>query len=596
MYLNRIKHWVRENAVGYNPSNRFDISETLIPVCDESSPWRLQKAIENNFFLNLFRKMPGSADHELTFAKFLDREEKNKKINFFLRNGSFSGDAEHVLDLWIKHTRDLLCVDPIPLGSLTTGATTHSKKGDSQFSRFTTTGITRSLSDFLQGEPVLPCDYPWVETVFDLGSNAEVIDKDGNIGRLIHPEPAANMFYQRGYGLQIADLYRKRGYNIPLLPDKHIALAKRASIDKSLATIDLSNGNLNLPTELVRKVLPPLWFDHLNAARSHVTVYKGKPYTLETFVTAGNGFCFELESVLFFTLVTAICRYRGHKGPVSVYGDDILCPDAAYDDVTRCMQAFGMDINDKKSFHGSSPFRESCGGDFINGIPCRPVFIKSTLEDIGDVVVLHNQCFERFGGQFCPPLIRRFMVFLRSIIFSESKVGFGPSYIEGCVHTDYHRFYGNRTQVRKRLPNSTDNLGRQVAGKGRKGRELFYKVASYGLLPGLGGSIFVDRKPRNFCGPIHQYWRYASFQIGGTAFQCARVSTLKGYVDERNPLSVFDLDIPVSIKYSTVLRRKKFDNARHADKITSLYKLLKSLHQEQLDVMSESSAFLNFSF
>lgn len=568
MYMNIVQHYVKYNATGFIPSNRFNPHENYQLV--KSNPYYLtpsmKRMISNNFFINLFRKLPGTADHDLTMQIFLDREEKNRKINISLRNSVLKGDLGKVVSRWSHEVHKILHEDPLPVGSLTMGATTHSKKGHGAFDRFLNAGITSDLENFLATQPVIDCDVPWIKTVSDIGSDCRIIDKDGIKGRLIHPEPACNMFYQRGYGLQLSSLYAKAGRNIPDLPARHVELARQSSIDLSLCTIDLSGGNLNLPTELVRLVLPQEWFVHLDAARSKVTTYNGCAISLETFTTAGNGFCFELESILFYALVRAICYLRGHKGIVSVYGDDIICPDSAYKDVASCMGALGFDINHEKSFHGDVPFRESCGGDFFRGYPVRPVFCRTLLEDIGDVITLHNQCWERFSGLSQVKSIRDFQIFLRSIIFANSDYDFGPSHVPGCVHSD---FFFNETPkrllCRVKGPSSKMNLGKQVAGTGRRGRELYFKLSMQSYLQGLGGHVVKHKLPKNLHGPIQQTWQHLPFKTGEAVYGDVRSYRCSSLVDENSPLSVFNLgSIPVRIKYASPSRFAEQDKASHA--------------------------------
>lgn len=238
------------------------------------------------------------------------------------------------------------------------------------------------------------------------GNRFTTVPKQADKDRGICIEPLGNLFVQLGIGSYLkrraAAVGLHIGRNKPdvdpftLLrsrsPDgqwHHQQLALEGSLTGRWATIDLSNASDTVALELVRRVLPDDWFDLLYACRSPKTLLDGSWQHLEKFSSMGNGFTFELESLVFAALVAA---GTGLKVGTSVfaYGDDIIVPSAHGRDAMAIVKAFGFTPNNKKSFI-DGPFRESCGGDFFSGFAVRSCYADSKLETPLDWFVLHNQ-------------------------------------------------------------------------------------------------------------------------------------------------------------------------------------------------------------
>jgi len=114
--------------------------------------------------------------------------------------------------------------------------------------------------------------------------------------------------------------------------------------------------------------------------RSPKTFFKGQWHVLEKFSSMGNGYTFELETVIFSAITAAVHEMvtgeaaKLHQN-VFVYGDDIICKTDVSLDVIAALRWFGFSLNERKSFV-SGPFRESCGGDYFNGVPVRAHFFE----------------------------------------------------------------------------------------------------------------------------------------------------------------------------------------------------------------------------
>jgi hypothetical protein len=67
-------------------------------------------------------------------------------------------------------------------------------------------------------------------------------------------------------------------------------------------------------------------------------------------------------------------------GKVRVYGDDIICPSTQALAVAELLEAFGLRVNQHKSFWRGF-FRESCGKEYFKGLDVTHVKVRSVLPD-----------------------------------------------------------------------------------------------------------------------------------------------------------------------------------------------------------------------
>jgi hypothetical protein len=225
---------------------------------------------------------------------------------------------------------------------------------------------------------LVACYEPWlssVETVEDCGE-LSFVPKTALTERTIMVEPLLNTFVQRGIGRVIKRRLLKSGVN---LYDQGINRnrAREASISGAYATLDLSSASDLISAMLVFQLLPPGWFELLSSWRTGRVRYKKKnlEFNLEKFSSMGNGYTFELESLIFYAVCSVACSELGIASDVSVYGDDLIVPTEAYPLVCEILDTFGFAVNPDKSF-ATGPFRESCGGDYLSGIDTRPFFKK----------------------------------------------------------------------------------------------------------------------------------------------------------------------------------------------------------------------------
>lgn len=214
------------------------------------------------------------------------------------------------------------------------------------------------------------------------------VPKTSEIDRVACKEPDINMFMQKGIGNYFRSSLRRRGIN---LNDQSInrALAEEGSRTGRLATLDLSSASDSVTTELVRQLLPDAWFSLLTMCRSPVTVIDGEEHHNWMFSSMGNGFTFELESLLFYVLLRATAYFRGVSGIISVYGDDLIMPTELADYASWVLGWFGFQVNPDKSFT-SGPFRESCGGHYWNGLEITPFYLREPIDSLPHLIHMAN--------------------------------------------------------------------------------------------------------------------------------------------------------------------------------------------------------------
>lgn len=286
-------------------------------------------------------------------------------------------------------------------------------------STFSDRGGLTTIPDKMQSRPVLTDDansylLPWGETLWgrasasrgDLislvpGNRFTTVPKDCTKDRGISIEPSVNLFYQLAYGRAIRERLKQRSchrLDLDTAANIHRQVARESSISGRYATIDLSQASDTISYAFVKLMLPRRWFEALDSLRSPKTLIstseKGEKWiVLEKFSSMGNGYTFELETVLFMAVCAAIMRRGGQKPlpgmNLHVFGDDIIVPTQFASEVISTLRFFGMKTNKDKTFV-SGPFRESCGGDYFNGVDVRPYHLKKEVNEPQQYIAMAN--------------------------------------------------------------------------------------------------------------------------------------------------------------------------------------------------------------
>ncbi|DAD51465.1 TPA_asm: RNA-directed RNA polymerase [ssRNA phage Gephyllon.1_21] len=196
-------------------------------------------------------------------------------------------------------------------------------------------------------------------------------------------------------------------------------LARKGSIDRSLATLDMKEASDRVSLAQALALVPnfPWLREAMEATRSlRAQLVDGRVITLRKFAGMGSALCFPVEAMVFLTGVfmgierKLIAEGSGRrltrqdvksfKGSVRVFGDDIIIPADCVEYVSDVFTRLGWVINTHKSFW-TGLFRESCGGDYYAGADVTPIRAKQLLPrsrkdvaELASTVELRNRFYE----------------------------------------------------------------------------------------------------------------------------------------------------------------------------------------------------------
>lgn len=319
------------------------------------------------------------------------------------------------------------------------------------------------------------------------GNKLAFVPKTRDISRVTCTEPSLNMFYQLGLG---AILSRRLSTVFKIeetQPYWNRQLARQGSRNGRLATIDLSSASDSISLRMLRAILPSDFMSWLEMLRSpQCRLPDGTDIELHMVSTMGNGYTFQLETMLFACVVAAVYRQMGIplicRGYVdwnpkvlesgtprrvdsnfAVWGDDIICDSRAAARVCRLLSLLGFEVNADKSFiDPNDPFRESCGYDYLRGEDVRGVYVK-TLKTVHSRFALINR-LNRWSSSQGIPLRRTVRALLDTVPFfpvprsdnDDAGVKVPLSYLRQrrLIRTDangsviYHRFVPRTPSVR----------------------------------------------------------------------------------------------------------------------------------------------------
>jgi len=220
------------------------------------------------------------------------------------------------------------------------------------------------------------------------GNRFTTVPKNAKTSRGICIEPGGNVYAQLGVGTHIRARLKRVNIDLDHGQHLHARLAQEGSARGSWCTIDLEAASDTVCRELVKLLLPEDWYLLLDSLRSKFTSVNKRWHLLEKFSSMGNGFTFELE-----TLIFGVIAAEASKGVLGynafVYGDDIIVPNDSYHDVTSALKFFGFIPNKTKSY-ATSPFRESCGGQFFAGLRVTTQKLEVLPNSVPEWFSFHN--------------------------------------------------------------------------------------------------------------------------------------------------------------------------------------------------------------
>jgi hypothetical protein len=235
----------------------------------------------------------------------------------------------------------------------------------------------------------------------------ELVPKNWKTHRTIACEPEGNCFLQLAF-----DMYCKQKLksfaSIDLSDQsRNQMLAKKASEDCSLATVDLKAASDRLSKNVVHLLFDDKWSRFFFDLRSPIgKLPDGSFVNYQKLSSMGNGFTFAIETLVF----AAACWAVGSK-EYSVYGDDIIIESERYNDLSELLAYLGFEVNIEKS-HASGFYRESCGVHYYNGFSVTPLFIRrvSTRQDLCKILndVLIHTPYEGHLWKYASRIIREY--------------------------------------------------------------------------------------------------------------------------------------------------------------------------------------------
>lgn len=304
------------------------------------------------------------------------------------------------------------------------GSTAEKILGNQKFSLRSWT--TRLDDVFPVADFALPNHRYWAElsdvNIAEPGAETPVrvvsVPKTLKTPRIIAIEPVAMQYAQQGLRERFMDGIERDNLLSPIIgftsQTENRLMAKKGSIDGSLATLDLSEASDRVSWLHVRLLLRshPWLAKAVDATRSRKADVPGAGVvTLSKFASMGSALCFPMEAMVFTTIIVmTIARelsvpvsprlVRSLAGRVRVYGDDIIVPVDFAPAVMSSLEAFGLKVNHRKSFR-TGRFRESCGGDYYAGEWVTPVRVRSVFPssrkqaaEVVSTVSLRNQLFQ----------------------------------------------------------------------------------------------------------------------------------------------------------------------------------------------------------
>ncbi len=361
-----------------------------IPFPDTSSP----TFVVDYFAFNLLRKYPfrGVDREAAAITSFVNGEvicrETNRRLLLGLRGKPTALDAISRIRAKISSCLGTFCWDSTSRDfAFGPGASTRllSREGDVYF-KFR--GIPETTRNNLPlATAAIACIPNWfgaiapnsVENMCTVvaGSKVTTVPKNAKTDRTIAIEPCMNMYVQKGIGTAIRNRLRRVGVDLND-QTRNQTLAQRAYSD-GLSTIDLSAASDTVCYEIVDLLLPGDWASALKQCRSPRYILDSQIYSFEKFSTMGNGYTFELESLLFWAITSEGISASGSRDrTIGIFGDDIICPRDAFDSVVELLSFFGFTTNKEKSFK-DGPFFESCGKHYLRGSDVTPVYVDKAL-------------------------------------------------------------------------------------------------------------------------------------------------------------------------------------------------------------------------
>lgn len=403
----------------------------------------------------------------VSFRDTPDLEEK--ALQDYLENESrlqstgFTVEEESILSRWFPRKGDVRYSRLYSSANFKHGPGAVADSDRSLSMKYKTIGqdtLTRYLDNRLNDHQV-----PRRRESFERTSRVVFVPKTVDKLRTICMEPTTLQWYQQGFFRNVVDYIDYHPYLRRRISLDHQEynrdLAYLGSYDGSYATIDLSAASDSVSWDLVKK-----WFCHTAlremfwCTRSrNALLPDGSLIKLNKFAPMGSALCFPVECLVFAAMAESSIMEVGERPYTSnyrVYGDDIIIEVEFAPVLIRRLEHNGFTVNNSKSYSyidSSLIFRESCGGEYLNGDDVTPLRLSrwfsgltvnvcqpSTIERLVD---LANDCHNHL------PTVRLCIIHKLNELHDGYKVPFCDDGLGGLFSTSptNHHIRGGRYSV-----------------------------------------------------------------------------------------------------------------------------------------------------
>lgn len=259
--------------------------------------------------------------------------------------------------------------------------------------------------DGLHGRPHDPLDRgvhdSYRHSAHEPPSRLYAVPKTAKGPRLIAAEPTAHQWCQQFIKLFLEE--RLSGlFDDNFISFKNQELSQRlvvkASLDKSLATVDLSSASDRLTCRAIERafrknksLLRALHATRTRWTKDSVSSTKSSNFFInKKFASQGTAVTFPVQSIFFLIVALTCCGFHArtpedffcnkrfckslgrYSDKVRVFGDDIIIPKHGYALLSEVLHLLGLKVNPEKTF-SEGHFRESCGMDSYMGVNVTPI-------------------------------------------------------------------------------------------------------------------------------------------------------------------------------------------------------------------------------
>lgn len=283
---------------------------------------------------------------------------------------------------------------------------------------------------------IQPCFGPsWSDRGYSIenDSHFDFVTKDAEVVRFMAMEPEMNMLVQGCIGNAFRYALLKQGIDLNS-QKRNQDLAYAGSCTGHVATLDQTSAS-DCIAVLMANLLPQRYKEWVLDSRTPFTTVGNRSHKLQKIATMGNGFIFELQSLIFAGFAYACTSLTGgRESDIAVYGDDIVVSTCVAEPLMQTLEYFGLIPNMKKSFwRHDDPFRESCGKHYFAGRDVTPFYVKEPLIRLRARFRALNGLY--YWSQRTGVAIPRTLKYLVSLIAKGDRIIVPPSYsIDSGIH------------------------------------------------------------------------------------------------------------------------------------------------------------------